>query len=62
MATLNPVVFLKEVKVELAQVVWPTKNETIRLTGVVIFISVVVGIILGTADFLLTKVMAVIIK
>lgn len=59
---VNPVVFLKEVKTELIQVVWPTKNETIRLTGVVIFISVSVGLILGVADFVLTKVMEVIIK
>ena len=45
MAT-TPVGFLKEVRDELKKVVWPTRDEIIRLTGVVIFVSVIVGIIL----------------
>ena len=62
MATLNPVVFLKEVRSELAKVVWPTRQETIKLTAVVVGVSLAVGIFLGTIDFILTKVMELIIR
>ncbi len=62
MATINPVVFLKEVRSELAKVVWPTRKETIRLTAVVIGVSLAVGLFLGSVDFLLTKIMEVILR
>jgi preprotein translocase subunit SecE len=60
MAT-TPVSFLKEVRDELKKVVWPTRDEVIRLTGVVIIISVVVGIFLGGTDFILTKLVGLLI-
>jgi len=58
----SPVAFLKEVQGELKKVVWPTREEVIRLTGVVILVSLVVGIFLGGLDFVFTKVTEVIIK
>jgi len=61
MAT-TPVIFLKEVKDELKKVVWPTRSEVIRLTAVVIIVSVIVGVYLGVIDFLLTKILALVIK
>lgn len=59
---VSPVVFLKEVRAELSKVVWPTKKETVKLTAVVIGVSVVVGLFLGTVDYILTKIMELIIK
>ncbi len=61
MAT-SPITFLKEVQDELRKVVWPTKDEVIRLTGVVILVSIIVGLFLGGADFVFTKVIAIFIK
>lgn len=61
MAT-SPITFLKEVQDELRKVVWPTKDEVIRLTGVVILISLIVGLFLGGADFVFTKIMEIFIK
>ncbi|OGH21234.1 MAG: preprotein translocase subunit SecE [Candidatus Levybacteria bacterium RIFCSPLOWO2_01_FULL_38_13] len=58
----TPVSFLKEVQDELKKVVWPTRDEIIRLTFVVIFVSVVVGIFLGGLDFILTKLTEIILK
>jgi len=58
----KPFVFLREAKAELLQVTWPTKQETIRLTGVVIVSSVVVGLFLGGADFLLTSAMGLFLQ
>ena len=51
----GPVVFLKEVKTELAKVVWPTKNDVIKLTVVVIIVSAAIGIYIGGLDLLFTK-------
>jgi preprotein translocase subunit SecE len=57
----TPVVFLKEVRDELKKVVWPTRDEIIRLTGVVILVSVIVGVFLGGIDFILTKLVGLLI-
>lgn len=61
MAT-TPVVFLKEVREELKKVVWPTRDEVIRLTTVVIIVSVIVGIFLGGIDYILTNLLTLIVK
>jgi len=60
--TLRPLLFLKEVKTELSKVVWPTKKETIKLTVIVIGVSVFVGLFIGLLDFLFTNIMTIIIK
>jgi preprotein translocase subunit SecE len=52
---MNPIAFLKEVKSELDKVVWPTRDQTIQLTVLVVGISVGVGIFTGGLDFLLTS-------
>lgn len=46
--------FLKEVKVELKKVNWPTRQETIKYTLIVIGVSLAVMIFLGGLDFLFT--------
>lgn len=46
--------FLKEVRVELKKVNWPTKKEAIKYTLIVIGVSFVVAIFLGGLDFLFT--------
>ncbi len=61
MAT-TPVGFLRETRDELKKVVWPTRNEVIRLTTVVIIVSAIVGGYIGGIDFLLTKLLSVVIK
>ena len=61
MAT-TPVTFLKEVRDELKKVVWPTRDEVIRLTSLVIIISLIVGFFLGGLDYIFTKLIALIIK
>ena len=47
--------FLKETKAELKQVTWPTKNQTIVFTILVIAISIVVAYFLGFFDLIFTK-------
>jgi len=44
--------FFGEVYAELRKAEWPTRQEATRLTGVVITIAGLVGLILGILDFL----------
>jgi len=62
MPQVNPAKFFGEVKAELAKVTWPTKDQVIKLTGVVIIISLVVGLFVGGLDLLFTKIVEVVIK
>jgi len=48
-------IFLEEVRLEMGKVVWPTRSETIKMTLIVIGVSVAVGTMLGGLDFLLTQ-------
>ncbi len=58
----SPVAFLKETRDELKKVVWPTRQEIIRLTFVVIIISLIVGLFLGGLDFVFVKIIGTIVK
>ena len=44
--------FLKDVRVELKKVSWPSREETTKLTGVVILVSVIIASFLGLLDFI----------
>jgi len=44
--------FLREAKVELSRVNWPTQKDVIRYTVLVIVISLAVSAFLGALDFL----------
>ena len=46
--------FLKDVKLELSRVNWPTKKETITYTIAVVALSLVVAGFLGGLDFVFT--------
>lgn len=59
---VKPLTFFREVKTELAKVVWPTRKETIRLTLVVVIVSAIVGLFIGGTDFVLTKTMEIVLK
>jgi len=58
----KPITFFKETYDELKKVVWPTKNDVIRLTGVVLTISIVIGLYIGGLDYVFTTVMKTILK
>ena len=47
--------FLKEVVAELKKVTWPTREETVKLTIVVIVISILVGAFIGGLDSLFVR-------
>ncbi len=45
------IIFLKEVRIEIKKVNWPTRKETLRYTLIVIGVSLGVAVFLGTLDF-----------
>jgi preprotein translocase subunit SecE len=47
--------FFGEIIAELRKVVWPTRQETIRLTIMVLIVCLIVGIILGALDYGFTQ-------
>lgn len=53
--------FLQEVKIEMKKVDWPTREETLRKTGIVIAVSVVTALFLGALDLLFNWIMQQII-
>ncbi len=52
--------FLREVRVELKKVVWPTRAEISGSTGVVIVLVIIVAAYLGVMDTILQQVMMLI--
>ena len=44
--------YLKETKAELKHVSWPTKNQAILFTAVVVVFSLVVAVFLGAFDYI----------
>lgn len=58
----NPVQFVKEVIAELKKVTWPTREETIKLTVVVIVLSFLVGAFIGILDVTFLKITSLLFK
>ena len=42
--------FLRDVKIELSKVSWPTKDQTVKYTIIVIALSLAIAIFLGGID------------
>ncbi len=59
---VSPTKFLQETYVELRQVVWPTRAEVVRLTLIVITISVAVGLYIGGLDLAFTKLIGLVLR
>ena len=49
---------VKEIYAELGRVTWPTKEETTRLSIIVVSISIVIGLFLGVIDMAFSKIIA----
>ena len=57
----NWIQFLREVKVELSKVTWPSRKETVGTTAVVLVFVFILAIFLGAADFILTSLVQLIL-
>jgi preprotein translocase subunit SecE len=54
--------FLREVKVELKKVVWPTRKQTIGSTVVVLILTIIIAIFLGIIDMGLSGLVRIVLK
>jgi len=54
--------FIKESYEELKLVKWPTRNEALKLTGVVIGLSIFVSLFVASADFVYTRLLELVIN
>ena len=54
--------YFKEIKAELKHVVWPTRNQTIFYTLIVIALSIIVAYFLGVFDFIFSQILERIIS
>ena len=53
--------YLKETRAELRKVTWPTREEAINLTLIVIAVTVAMAVFLGTSDWLFSRIIGLII-
>lgn len=51
----SPIQFFQETIAELRKSVWPTREETMRLTYIVILLSSIIGFFLAGLDFVLSQ-------
>lgn len=54
--------FLREVKIELKKVVWPTRKQTIGSTVVVLVLTIIVALFLGLIDMGLSGIIRMVLK
>jgi preprotein translocase subunit SecE len=54
--------FVQEVKAEFLKIVWPDKKMTLGLTGVVVLLTVVISIYLGSVDLVLGKLISTFLR
>jgi preprotein translocase subunit SecE len=45
--------YFSEARFELRKVIWPTRQETVRATGVILAVVVLMSLMLGLIDFIL---------
>jgi len=53
--------FLREAKVELKKVTWPTPKEALASTSVVIVVVIIVSLFLGIVDLGLTRIIRLVL-
>ncbi|MEK7646252.1 MAG: preprotein translocase subunit SecE [Patescibacteria group bacterium] len=47
--------YIKQTQVEMSHVVWPSRNQTLNFTLLVVAISILTAALLGVADFVFSK-------
>ena len=54
--------FFSEITVELKKVSWPTRRELIDATWIVLVSSAILGVFIGSADFVLSRLIGLIFR
>jgi len=59
---MNIVNYLKEVRVELTKVTWPTRKEATYLTVIILVASLATGLYIGGLDLAFTSLLGLFLK
>ncbi len=54
--------YLRETRAELLKVTWPTRQEWLRLSGIVLVVTTLMAVILGVAEALGAELMSLFLK
>ena len=54
--------WFRETRGELRKVVWPTREEALRLTRVVVLLALAMGLLLGVLDLVLNSLYGLLIR
>ncbi len=61
----NPIaralLFLEQARIELSKATWPTREQLINLTVVVLAVCIIVGVFLGAVDFVLQQLVRLVV-
>lgn len=59
---MSPIKYLTDTWAELKLVVWPNRQTTVKLTVIVISVSLLVGAYVGGLDYLFTSILKTVVK
>jgi preprotein translocase subunit SecE len=59
---VETVQFFREVKVELSKVTFPTRQETVGSTAVVLVLTMILAVFLGISDWLLARIVQMLLQ
>ncbi len=54
--------FISEVRAEMQKVTWPTREELIGSTGVVLMTMFIISVFVGCADFVMSLLLSVFLR
>ena len=54
--------YIKETRAELRKVTWPTREESINLTAIVVGVTAAMAVFLGLIDYLFSKLFGLIVR
>lgn len=54
--------FVEEVKTEFFKIVWPDKKTTLGLTGIVVALTLIMSLYLGSVDLLIGKLIGMFLR
>lgn len=57
-----PIAYFRETLDEMKKVIWPSREDVIRLTAIVIMISIIVGLYIGALDYIFALAMELILR
>ena len=59
---MNLITYVKEVKVELSKVSWPTRAQATHLTIIILVVSLATGLYIGGLDYIFTSTLGLFLK